>query len=507
MSVNPVAAPAALPQVMVPNERPTIDSINQMRRHVLESAQHSPANLEQKVVWLREISNTISQIRADSEVLANEADRQLAELPYFHYIRICDAIGLDFLCEDIGRAKICVKRARKDLDRCIHKITKHELLGLAKLRNAPSSMTHVMVYDMIGKLNPHSSAHLEPLADCLLSQKAFSSAARIYAAFLQSNPSRKECKLKEIQALIGAREYALAVEEIQEAKIALFLPEDARDLPYRDILDSYKADCLIELKQYEEARKVLLTLLKPGQTDEGIKQKLFLAAFGEELSSYDYEFEDDETFFSRAKKMFGQHPSYTHGSVVWSKDCFISDFEFWVFAACNNKVKENQHVHAAVVKKIESFIQKEIVSPKQLLESILERAKRVDNNAKAFLQRYHLFAEETAGPVANVAMPIVEARKAILRESIFGADNLAGSTGFSHSLDIFTKIVMACRRSRRFEDAQSKTALQQIQDLLSQTTKAIDTCKESLVATALDGSHPQINVHSLPFIAPLLIDQ
>ncbi len=509
MSVNPVSVVGAVAQVQVVKEKPSIDSITQMRRMVLESAQQSPASIEQKVLWLGGISQTISQIRLDSESLAKEANEQLEALPFFHYIRLCDKIGLHFLCEDIGRAKICISRTRKDLDRCIHKITKHELAGLAKMKNlhASSSMAAVQVYDMIGKLNPHTSLHLEGLADCLLSQRAFFAAARTYATFLQSNPSRKECKLKEIQAMVGAQEYSQAIQEIQEAKISLFPPEDGRNLPFRDTLDGYKADCLVELKRYEEARKVLLTLLKPDQLNEGIKQKLVLVAFHEEMSRYDNAEVGDEPLFSYSKKMFGQLPSYIQGGIAWSKDCFISDFEFWIFAACHNKVSKNHQMHESVLQRIEHFIQSALVSPQYILKSILIRAQRVDNDAKAFLQRYHQFAQETRGPIAAVAMAIVEARKTALRESIFGADSMAGSGGLQHTLDTFGSIVEVCKRSNYYNDPECKITLQQIHDLLSQTTKAIATCKESLVATALEGSHPYINLDSLPFIAPLLIAQ
>ncbi|MCE5294357.1 MAG: hypothetical protein LLF94_07055 [Chlamydiales bacterium] len=492
-------------QAPVLNERPTMNSITELRRRILEGSQISPVDLSQKITWLNDLSTSITKLRQDCDTFTQEIDAKFAARPWWHAVKICDKLGLHFLCGQLGKERQAVHRATSDINACITKITQRELLALSKIKEftPQSSMNCVQLYEKIGKLDPSSTLHLEGLADCYYAQKAFAVSRAHYATFLRAHPTRHDVKVKEIQAMVSGGDFTQALAEIEEAKIGLFPVENVKNKPTRSVLDSLKADCLLELKRYPEARSHLLMLLQQEPTNDDVKRKLFLVGFGEALVENQV---DDESFFAYAKKMFGQLPRYTQGTTSWTKDCFISDFEFWVFLACSKKISEDKKMHALVLQRISQFVKQPIVSQKALLESITARVDVIKRDADGFLAKYHRFADDTSGAIPDITMPLVAARKIELKEAFFGADRLNSLAGLQHNVDAFSAIVKECHDSGRFNDAEQQTALQKITDLLSQTKNAIGITVNSLISTAINGSHPHINKDALPFIAPLLIN-
>ena len=448
--------------------------------------------------------------------MSAETTQRVHDLPWYRIVKLTDRLIFGsfrltsiFNIGQIGKARCTVKRTTQEVNACIEKIIDRELkaLGISSKQGSTDSITLAHVYDMIGKLDPTSTDYREGLADTLCKEQAFTAATRIYTVFCEANPDRKDVKIRAIQAMIGAKDFEGALTEIHEAKISLFPPEQVKNKPARATLDMLKADCLIELKHYDEARRTLLDLLQADYTSiEGIddvKRKLFLVGLGEDLRKFESEPRDDAGLFAKAKKMYGSLSTYTQGS-VWTKDCYLSDFEFLVYAACSKKVTANNELHGMIKARIQEFLRLNIVSPKALLHSFLTRMIAVEKEAQGFLERYHKFAQATQENIPEVAQPIIDARKDAIRDAFFGSDRMNGSSGLASNLETFQAMLGYFRESRQFEDDESTQVMQRITDLLVQTNNSIITCRDSLVATVRGGRHAYINAINMGAFVPQL---
>lgn len=495
--------------VAVPNQpqaqAPTVDSILRLKNSVLESAQVSSPELPKKIENLRKLSETITKLRSDCQILSSATTAKVQNLPFYDIVKIVDQLGfLNCLCGDIGKERETVSRTLEELDLCITRVATRELKALAAMNNQSVSagIDTVQVYTLIGSLNPNSSSHLKGLADHLHKSRAFVAASRTYALFCEKNPDHKNFKPKAILALVGAKQFSEALAEIKEAKVTLFPPEP-KNLAIRAHLDMLKATCLIELKAYDEAREVLLEQLDANNQSDKVKQMLTSLAIEEEIDAFERAPRDDASLFAKAKAMFASQDSKY--ALAWTKDCLISDFKFWLFTACAMRISSKRKLYETTLTRIDAFLKSGAVTPKTLLETFKTRVGAIHVEAASFLDAYLKFAKETLKDVPEAALPIVEAQKTAIRETVFGDDRLNGSSGLQQNLATFHTIYNQIVDSKLFEDSESKTALREIEALLAQTNNSIQTCKDSLVKTIQDGSHPYINPQSLPFARQLLL--
>lgn len=495
--------PVALPQLPQP-QAPTVDSIVRLKNLILESAQISPPELPKKIAYLRSLSSNIAKLRNDCRVLAMATTAKVERLPFYDIVKIVDKFVDNFgflncLCGDIGKEREVVAQATEDLDACIARITRRELSQLAAMdaQSVSAGIDTVHAYTLIGSLDPNQTAHLEGLADHLFKSKAYTAASTTYALYCEKNPDHKNVKPKAILALAGAKNYQIALDEISKAKVTLF-PPDPKNVAIRAHLDMVKASCLIELKQYNFAREALLELLTAQPSNDKIKEKLVSLAIEEALFAFEQAPRDDAGIFAKAKAMFAAQES--KHTLAWTNDCLIADFRFWLLAASTLRVSSNKKLYDAILGKIDEFLKSRAVTPKTLLETFKTKVSTIHVEASSFLDTYLKFAKETFKDIPEAALPLVEAQKTTIKEIIFGDDRLNGSSGLQQNLDTLRIVYKQLIDSKLFDDSESKTALREIEALLQQTNNAIQTCKDSLVKTIQDGSHPYINRQSLPFL-------
>ncbi len=491
-----------------PASNPTIDSVYSLRRTILEQAQSSPKEVKQKVEWLKTLTGRVEELRRQCQELTEDTDHKVQDLPFWRIRKYTDRLGFgffDFLNGKIGKARMCVRRSLQDVEACIQTISKRELLAgyTPEEQSLPSFGVDIVHYfNMINRLHPNDPLCQTKLASHLLSEGAYMTAHATYKTFCEQNPGlARTVKLDMIRALMSAGNFEKALEEILDAKNELFPPDAPKDAfkTERATLDLKKATCLIELKRYDEAREVLLQQFgEQGASHEALAQ-LFLISLGEATA--------DLSLVERAKQMFAQLPHNTKKSVAWSKDCLIFTFEFWLHSACCNLIKENQAFYTQSLESIDAFIQSKAVTPKVLLESLLNRAKLEETRANNFLKAYHNFAKVTQQPIPEASTPVIDGRKEALYVQLFGAKQAFSPSGILTNLDTLKIILKKCQNSKLFEDAESTQTMQQITDLLELTKHNLDTAVKSLVATVQAGKHPYINVQSLPFVANLMIGQ
>lgn len=496
-------------QIALPHQvhavAPTVDSILRLKNSVLESAQASPQELPKKIEYLRKLSENITKLRTDCQVLSSATSLKVQSLPFYDIVKIVDKLGfLNCFCGDIGKERETVSRTLEELDLCTTRVATRELKALAVMNNQSVSagIDTVQVYTLIGSLDPNSSAHLEGLADHLFKSKAYDAASRIYALFCEKNPDHQRVKPKAILALMKAKNFNKALAELHEAKVTLFPPEP-KNLAVRSGLDIIKASCLIELKAYAEAREALLALMATTPQNDPIKDKLVWLAIEEALRDFEQNPKDDARFFAKAKAMFASQES--KHTLAWTNDCLISDFTFWLFIACAKRTSSNRKAHEIILGRIDAFLKSEAVTPKASLDTFKAKVAAIQLESASFLNAYLQFAQETIKNIPEAALPIVEAQKTSIQETIYGDDRINGSSGLQQNLATFRTIYKQIIESKLFDDSESKTTLREIDALLTQTGNSIQTCKDSLVKTIQDGTHPYINPQSLPFTQQLLL--
>lgn len=479
-----------------------IDSLRASRGKLLEKigdAKRNPMGLAQKIDWLQEVNAETDRIMAACERLGKDFEEQIHDLPVYDFSALMERIGASCNCGLLGgpiaKSLVTVNAVRVEVAAQLSELGQRELkeLDLLNTNNDPQTMPILHLYDLIGKLQPSERHYLRGLAKRLMIERAYSKALELLE-HCPEYPNLETQRLK-ISALKGAGRYVEAINTIAECKLSL---KDSHETPeligIRVQIEDMKADCLVGMKDYRQAREVLEALVNCFPASNLLKRKMvFVTIFDEVQQFINRELKNKQYFLQRAKMQFNQLEEYLPN--IWSQRGLESDFDFWLFVLTSNAIaSESSDIAAHAMKAIGDLIDSGLVSIPAIEKGLKGIATRLEEEVTVFAKQFKCFMEETSSKTIPFRQDIQEAvqnaRLGSMETQIYGDKVTGSNAGILHKIAIIEELVKNLNDLPDFQKSEQKTLLCTITLSVQSAKKELGICSQGLALICKEGFHP-----------------
>ncbi|MBS0656335.1 MAG: hypothetical protein JSR46_11205 [Verrucomicrobia bacterium] len=482
--------------VLPPNnivEITTVESLKQCKGKLfekIEDAIRNPIPLGQKIVWLQQVGGEAKRITNACIRLEKEAADTIEDLPFLE--RVVEQIGVLLKCGLFGphsSSLVTVQAVQVAVTAQLSELGKRELRTLDGLNtsNAPQTMPILHLYHLIGELQPEDRHYLKGLADRLMIERAYDKALEK----LEQCPESPDLEVqrKKIVAMTGCGRYDDALNSIAACKLTFSGYQDTpKIIEIRAQLDDMKADCLVGLKNYSEAREVLGALIKKGGY---YKHKMIFSTIADEINHFTVV--ASKFFLQRAKKQFNQLDDYV--PIVWGQQGLEADLDFWLFVLRSNPAaNENKAICEHVMREIHALIESGLVSVAAIENGVQRIADELQNEVSEFKLQLQTFMQETSSkeiPIAeDIQKAIHDARLKSMTTKIYG-DKITGSNaGMLHKITVVGTLLEYLKKQPSFEKSEQKTKLHNLTLGIESAMSELKLCLKGLNILCHEGFHP-----------------